>query len=85
MWGKAKCPKCGKIINQWNALAVDGAGGITFDAENGEVDFSDVIVTNVDFMCPTKGCGFILQNVGTDKLEKWFQKHKVIDNKEVKQ
>jgi hypothetical protein len=77
MWGKAKCPICGKVIDQWNAMPTDGSGSIVFDDKTGEVDVSDVIVNEVDFICPTDGCTFVLLNVSTDDLKEWFEEHRV--------
>ena len=82
MRGKVRCPECGKIIDHWNATPTDGSGSIIFDAKTGEIDLSDVIVTEVDFICPTDGCTFMLLNVSTDDLKEWFEEHRMNDNED---
>ena len=81
-WGKAKCPECGGVFDQWNGLATGGSGGITFD-EDGNVELGDLLVTDATLMCPNPKCHFMLDDVSYTELEEWFKQHRVDDSKEI--
>jgi hypothetical protein len=79
-WGKARCPECGQVFDQWDGQATDGSGGITF--EDGNVELGDIIVTSATLTCPNPKCHFRLENASCDELEEWFQMNRVDDEKE---
>ncbi|MGC8622334.1 MAG: hypothetical protein ACP5U0_10505 [Caldisphaera sp.] len=80
MYGKARCPECGKVFVQWICQPTDGEGSITFD-EDGQAEFDDLLVTQATLRCPNPECSFEFKDLSYIGLETWFKEHRV-DNDE---
>ncbi|MGC8585788.1 MAG: hypothetical protein ACP5L4_06745 [Thermoplasmata archaeon] len=79
MYGKARCPECGKVFIQWAGQPTDGGGSITFD-KDGHVEFDDLLITHATLRCPNPECSFEIKDLSYIELEAWFKEHRVDDS-----